>query len=473
MWVGVLVVAPVLFGIYTSERVFSHTSPARVSQQFPVADIPLDNNMEVVLSEDVVCAGEEVTVQMFTRVLNASPGIQFRNIEIYNSDLDPSINIRETLFVEESELNGNGYLDWLDLDGEDYVAPNGDLRSDEEYLHEYSRIFTETTTIIAGDKADIFLLDDLSDPDTATDLDVMVEAEDSATVTVFNPMLSISVEPSTRRTVVGEPTEFDVKIVNIGDIDLTNVEVSHEEASGCDGVLSAISVGEEYEYTCQINEAGQRTTLTVDVSAFAGDMLCAVDEMERGVITAAQPTAAPTNSPTPTSMSEPTETAVPPTATASPTETAPPVATVAPTATTLPVPSPTAIPLTLNGCDEPITSSQAVFNGSGAPNTQARLYVNSIDFATLQIGATGEWVYGVEFSSPGQYNVYLQSFSDSGAVTGVTAPIRCVVPEPEKPQKLPSTGSALMKGSGTIWATLLIGMLIGLVALYESRSRKR
>lgn len=478
MWVGAFLTASVLFGVYTSDFVFSRSTPAKasdLSQQVSVSDIVLDNNMEVVLSEDVVCAGEEVTVQMFTRVLNASPGIQFRNIEIYNSDLDPSIDIRETLFVEESDLNENGYLDWLDLDGEDYVAPNGDLRSDEEFLHEYSRIFTETTTIVAGDKADIFLLSDLSDPDSATDLDVTVEAEDSATITVFNPELSIQIEPASRRTVVGEPTEFNVTIVNTGDIDLTGVEVTHEEASGCDGVLQVISVGEEYEYTCQLNEAGQRTTLTVAVNSFAGDQLCTVDASERAVVSAVQPTAAPTNTsaptatPEPTSTTPPTNTSVPPTATAT---TVPPTATATPTATAPPEPSPTSIPLTINGCDEPITSSQAIFNGTGAPNTQARLYVNSIDFASLQIGATGEWVYGVEFSSPGQYDVYLQSFNDSGAVTGVSSPVRCVVPEPEKPQKLPSTGSALMRGSATIWATLLIGLFVGLMALYDRRKRE-
>lgn len=115
-------------------------------------------NMEIVLSEEVVCAGEEVTVQMVTRLLNESPGIQLRNIEIYNDDLESGVDIRSEYFVAESDLNGNGFLDWVDLDGEDNVAPNGDSRSDEEFVHAYTRVFTETTTIVAGERADVFMV---------------------------------------------------------------------------------------------------------------------------------------------------------------------------------------------------------------------------------------------------------------------------------------------------------------------------
>lgn len=459
----------VLSWVYSPSEAYSRTSPDRVNEVSQQESLPTDlsdNNMEIVLSNDVICAGEEVTVQMFTRVLNASSGIQFRNIEIFNSDIDPSVNIRETYFVEESDLNGNGYLDWLDLDGEDYVAPNGDLRSDEEFLHEYSRVFTETTTIDAGDKADVFLLDDDLSPDSASDLDVAISAQDSATLTVFNPSVSIIIEPVTEEIFVGEPAEFNVKIVNEGDIDLTYVSVSHEEASGCDGALPVIAVGEEFEYTCQIASATRRTTFNVEANSFAGDKLCTVETTERAVISATQPTAVPTNTP------EPTTTATPePANTAIATATTTPKPTNTPLPAT-PLPSPMPVELTIMGCDQPLTSSRATLNGVGTPNTQAQIYVNSIDFATFQIGAAGEWAYGVEFSSPGQYDIYVQSFNQSGGVADVSVPIRCVVPEPEKPHQLPETGSALMKNSATVWTTLLLGMLIGLVACYERRKRE-
>jgi len=291
-------------------------------------------NMELVLSDSLVCAGQDVTVQMYTRLLNASEGFQLRNIEIYNTDLGSDVDIRATYFVPESDLNDNGYLDWLDLDGEDYVAPNGDLRSDEEFLHQYTRAFYESTLIQAGDKAEIFYSNTPNDPSTGTSLGQSVAADDSAQVTVVNPKLSITVSPAAGSVAVGEEALFNVAVLNAGDIDITDLEVSHGTITRCDQVVPLLAPGEILQYVCNSPALATNQTLQVRAQGTAGNNLCAVSDEGSATVTALlPPTAVPPTAVPPT--------AVPPTAT----YTVVPPTTIPPTATYTVV-SPTSVPPT-------------------------------------------------------------------------------------------------------------------------------
>jgi len=230
-------------------------------------------------------------------------------------------------------------------------------------------------------------------------------------------------------------------------------------------VIAATQIDADSTWEVTIELPG---TSNIQVYAQSLDMAGKVTSVTRPMsCTVATETSMPTKMPTSTPL-PPTATSAPPTATY-----VPPTATYAPPTATYAPPTATPLALTISGCEYALSSPETTLTGTGAPNSLLYLYVDTASLDIVEVDAAGRWTYSVTFASPGEYNLYMQAFDETGAVTAVSAPVRCVVSAAQKPPRLPSTGVAIMKNSEIIWATLLIGFLIGLVGLYESRKRNQ
>ena len=134
----------------------------------PVTDEDPSNYVGVFINMDKegdksnICPGEEVTFTLTTRMIGGAPGVQFRDIMAEDTNLPITLEPYGTYWVG-GDLNGNGYLDFIDN--------NGDGISDEEFVWSYTLIYEETTTNVATDQATVYVDGEIVlDPDTGEPL---------------------------------------------------------------------------------------------------------------------------------------------------------------------------------------------------------------------------------------------------------------------------------------------------------------
>ncbi|WP_425412738.1 SdrD B-like domain-containing protein, partial [Lewinella cohaerens] len=133
-------------------------------------------NVEKVADRTEICAGEEVNFTLTVRLLGGADGFQLREISVEDTNLAGMLMPGDAYFVAASDLNGNGYVDFIDN--------NNDGVSDEEFVWEYSVIYNTTTTNIAMDEAELWYVDPTNSAETYQ-FDVM--NTDAVTVDV-NPL---------------------------------------------------------------------------------------------------------------------------------------------------------------------------------------------------------------------------------------------------------------------------------------------
>ncbi|MCB9296621.1 MAG: DUF11 domain-containing protein [Lewinellaceae bacterium] len=130
-------------------------------------------NVEKIADKTEICAGEEVTFTLRVRMLGGVPGLQLRDVSVVDNNL-PDMLMPYGQYWAGGDLNGNGYIDFIDNDN--------DGVSDEEFEWAYSLSYTQTTTNTAMDEAVVWFVDPNTNQETNTGVVVMNTAD--ATVTV-------------------------------------------------------------------------------------------------------------------------------------------------------------------------------------------------------------------------------------------------------------------------------------------------
>ncbi|MCB0593029.1 MAG: DUF11 domain-containing protein, partial [Phaeodactylibacter sp.] len=145
----------------------------------PVSDSDPSNyvgvfiNVEKVADKTEICAGEEVTFTLRVRMLGGAPGIQLRDVSVVDNNL-PGMLMPNGLYWLGGDLNGNGYIDFIDN--------NNDGVSDEEFVWTYSLPYNQTTTNTAMDEATVWFVDPNTNQETNTGVVVMNTADVTVTV---------------------------------------------------------------------------------------------------------------------------------------------------------------------------------------------------------------------------------------------------------------------------------------------------
>jgi len=150
----------------------------------PVTDMDPGNytgvfiNMDKMANKTEICAGEEVTYMLITRMLGGAPGLHIRNISaIDNNIVGPMLPYGQHWFG--GDLNGNGWLDY-DINGSG-TGP------DEEFKWQYTMTLNQTTVNTAEDMGEIWY----TDPNTGISTFIgNVGNNDQVTVTVNQTLCS-------------------------------------------------------------------------------------------------------------------------------------------------------------------------------------------------------------------------------------------------------------------------------------------
>ena len=125
--------APAILGAYTNLATVSGQPLGENGTPFgpPVTDTDPSNytgifiNVEKMADKTVVCPGEKVTYTLTVRMLGGAPGLQLRDISVQDNNVVGAMMPYGLNWVV-GDLNGNGYLDFIDN--------NGDGRSDEDVV---------------------------------------------------------------------------------------------------------------------------------------------------------------------------------------------------------------------------------------------------------------------------------------------------------------------------------------------------
>ncbi|NRA48168.1 MAG: carboxypeptidase regulatory-like domain-containing protein, partial [Phaeodactylibacter sp.] len=138
-----------------------------VNDEDPSHYIGLDINIEKTADKTEICAGEEVTFSLTTRLIGGAPGIELCNISVEGSNL-PDMLMPGGDFYVGSDADGDGCIDFMDADG--------DGVNDEEFVWVYTVVYTQTTTNVASDMADVVF--------NGTNTGMTIGETDEVTITV-------------------------------------------------------------------------------------------------------------------------------------------------------------------------------------------------------------------------------------------------------------------------------------------------
>jgi Secretion system C-terminal sorting domain/SprB repeat len=108
-------------------------------------------NMDKEANKTTVCPGEPVVFTLKTRMKGGAPGLQLRNIQAKDNHLPGEVLTKNSPHFIGGDLNGNGYLDFIDADG--------DGRSDEEFTWQYTLYPTQNMVNKAEDEAEAWYQD--------------------------------------------------------------------------------------------------------------------------------------------------------------------------------------------------------------------------------------------------------------------------------------------------------------------------
>jgi len=141
-------------------------------------------NIEKMANKTEVCAGEDVTYTLITRMLGGTNGIEIRNIMAIDNNM-PGNFVCQGIYWVDCVQNG-GIL--CDLDGDcvlDFTDPDNDGVTNEEYKWTYTMTINQTTVNVAEDMGEVWYVDPITGVETFIG---DVGNEDEVTVTV-NPNL--------------------------------------------------------------------------------------------------------------------------------------------------------------------------------------------------------------------------------------------------------------------------------------------
>lgn len=84
-----------------------------------------------------------------------------------------------------------------------------------------------------------------------TSLGLQASDSDTAFVKVLNPAIRIVKTPETQNILRGGAATFNINVVNLGSVELTDVVVLDARAPGCNRTFASLGVGEDESYSCQ------------------------------------------------------------------------------------------------------------------------------------------------------------------------------------------------------------------------------
>jgi hypothetical protein len=138
-----------------------------VTDEDPSHYIGLDINIEKTADKTEICAGEEVTFTLTTRLIGGAPGIELCNVSVEDSNLPEDLMPGDAFFIG-ADADGDGCVDFMDDDG--------DGVNDEEFVWVYTIVYNETTTNIASDMADVIF--------NGANTGMTIDETDEVTITV-------------------------------------------------------------------------------------------------------------------------------------------------------------------------------------------------------------------------------------------------------------------------------------------------
>ncbi|MEL6122111.1 MAG: SdrD B-like domain-containing protein [Bacteroidota bacterium] len=110
-------------------------------------------NVEKRADRDTICPGDPVNYELILRMRGGAEGISIRDIRVADNNLDAALTVQSPEFVASSDLNGNGWIDFID--------ENNDFISDEEFIFRYTLNPEETLVNVAMDTGFVYFEDDL------------------------------------------------------------------------------------------------------------------------------------------------------------------------------------------------------------------------------------------------------------------------------------------------------------------------
>ncbi len=123
-----------------------------------------------------------------------------------------------------------------------------------------------------------------------------VSASDTADVDVINPAIRLEKDPPSQAVVTGRTATFSMTVTNVGDVDLTNVNVSDPLAPACDNVIGDLAVGASVTYNCDL--AAVAADFTNTATAIATDPTGgSVEDIDTADVTVLTPSIAISKSP--------------------------------------------------------------------------------------------------------------------------------------------------------------------------------
>ncbi len=118
-------------------------------------------NMDKMANKTEVCAGEEVTYTLITRMLGGTDGIELRNIMATDNNVPGTFVCNDQYWVTCAQ-NG-GIL--CDLDGDcilDFTDPDNNGVTNEEFKWSYTLTINQTTVNVAEDMAEVWYVDPIT-----------------------------------------------------------------------------------------------------------------------------------------------------------------------------------------------------------------------------------------------------------------------------------------------------------------------
>ncbi len=118
-------------------------------------------NMEKMANKTEVCAGEEVTYTLITRMLGGTEGVELRNIMATDNNVPGTFVCNDQYWV--TCLQNGGIL--CDLDGDcvlDFTDPDNDGVTNEEFKWSYTLTINQTTVNVAEDMAEVWYVDPIT-----------------------------------------------------------------------------------------------------------------------------------------------------------------------------------------------------------------------------------------------------------------------------------------------------------------------
>lgn len=98
-------------------------------------------------------------------------------------------------------------------------------------------------------------------------LDTTVNATDTADVVIVHPEISIEKTTSTPSISVGGTAIFEITVKNEGDVPLSNIVVTDNDAPNCDKTFSTLGIDDEETYTCSLGNVTSGFTNIAEVTA--------------------------------------------------------------------------------------------------------------------------------------------------------------------------------------------------------------